>query len=278
MERRDTKTGRERLRRAAGLMRELSGAELGLYAASGAYFLFLSLIPLAALACSLLPITPLTRETVLEYLGTILPDVMEQLLQEVVEQVYMSGAAAISLSALLTLWSAGRALTGLIRGLDRICGAPESRSALGLRLRSCVYTLGLVTLMILSLSLVLFQRRLIRLLAAAWPEGGAFLAFLLQLRYLLAMLLLALCFALLYTFLPAGRRRLGRQFPGAMLTSLLWMLLTWLFTDYVQRAGGTSVYGSLATAVFGLLWIYLCMYILLLGAWVNVRLEAGRET
>lgn len=258
--------------RIRSFFRELAEMELGLYAASGAYFLFLSLIPLAALACSVLPLTPLTREMVLEYLSTVLPDAMEALLREILEQVYGNGAAAVSLSALLTLWSASKAFLGLIQGLERICGGKKPGGFLRLRAVSGLYTLALLLVVILSLLLALFRRRLFRLLASIRPPGGRLLLSLLRMRVFLAMILLALFFALLYTFLPSRRQRFRRQLPGAMLAALLWMLLTWLFSRYVTGLGGVTLYGSLASAVLALFWVYLCMYLILLGAFVNTRL------
>ena len=258
-----------RLRR---FFRGMGEAEMGLYAASGAYFLFLSLIPLSALVCSVLPLTPLTREEVLEYLSPVLPEVMETLLAEILEQVYAGGPGAFSLSALLTLWSASKAFVGLIQGLDRIYGSPPHRGFLRLRAVSGLYTLALLCIMLLSLLFTLFQRRLILLLAAAFPRSGGLLYSLLRLRCLLAMSLLALYFALLYAFLPARRPGFLRQLPGAMLTALLWMLLAWLFGRYVQGLGGVTLYGSLARVILALFWVYLCMYLILFGAYCNMRL------
>lgn len=259
--------------RIRGFFRDLSQLETGLYAASGAYFLFLSLIPLAALACSVLPLTPLSREEALEYLSAVLPEAMEALLREILEQVYRSGAAALSLSALLTLWSASKAFLGLIQGLDRIFGRDKPGGFFRLRAASGLYTLALLLVVLLSLLFALFRRRLIRLLAAVLPPGCGILLSLLRMRYFLAMLVLALFFALLYTFLPSRRQRFRRQLPGAMLAALLWMLLTWLFGSSVKGLGGIDLYGSLASAVLTLFWIYLCMELILLGAFVNARLS-----
>ena len=258
--------------RAKGFFRDLARTEPGLYAASGAYFLFLSLIPLSALACSVLPLTSLTREMVLEHLSAVLPEALEELLREILDQVYGNGAAAVSLSALLTLWSASKAFLGLIQGLDRIFGGEKAGGYLRLRAVSGLYTLALLLVVLLSLFLALFRRRLIRLLASLWPPGGGLLLSLLRMRYFLAMLFLALFFALLYTFLPSRRLPFRRQLPGAMLAALLWMLLTWLFGSSVKGLGGVTLYGSLATAVLALFWVYLCMYLILLGAFVNSRL------
>lgn len=264
-----------RLRRIAAFVQGMGDAELGLYAASGAYFLFLSLVPLVVLACSVIPLTPLTQETVLDYLSAVLPDVMEELLGEIVDQVYGNTAALLSVSALLTLWSAGKAMLGLIRGLNHVYRGVEVRGYLRQHLRSVVYTILLLAFLLLSLLLSLGQRRLLTLLSGLLHKGDITVP-LLRGRFPAAMLLLALSFTLMYKLLPSRKLRLSAQLPGGLLASALWMLLTWSFSFYIRHFGG-SLYGSLATVVFAMFWIYLCLYILMLGGYFNAWLERQRH-
>lgn len=62
--------------------------------------------------------------------------------------------------------------------------------------------------------------------------------------------------------------------PGSLMTSLLWLLLTLGFGFYVSRFGNyNATYGSLATVVVLLTWLYLSSYVLLFGAELNSELE-----
>ena len=250
-------------------------SQIGLYASSGAFFLFLALFPMAVLGCALLPLTDLNQEVILEQLSAILPDVMGQLLQVILAQVYDSYAGLLPLSGILTLWSAGKAFFGLLRGLDRIFGAQKPLNFFRARLLSALYTLLLLLAMLVFMVLIMFRRRLLALLSA-WELAQQLAEGLLRIRFLAAMLVLSLVFALLYRFLPRKSLPFNRQLPGALLASAGWMLLSWFFSFYVSRFGGGSVYGSLATVAFGLLWLYWCMYIILFGAYFNVYLEQLR--
>lgn len=254
--------------------------QMGLYASSGAFFLFLALFPMAVLGCALLPLTELNQEVILEHLSAILPDVMGELLQVILSQVYESYAGLLPLSGILTLWSAGKAFFGLLRGLDRIFGAQQPRNFFRARLLSALYTLLLLIAMLLAMLLIMFRRRLLVLLSD-WKLVQQLADGLLRIRFLAAMLVLALFFALIYRFLPRKSLPFARQLPGALLASAGWMLLSWFFSFYVSRFGGGSIYGSLATVAFGLLWLYWCMYIILFGAYFNVYLEQlrpGKQT
>ena len=131
--------------------------------------------------------------------------------------------------------------------------------------------------MLITLVLSLFQHSLLTGLARRWPEGRAFAETLLRLRFLPGMVLLAVFFSLLYKFLPKGKRRWLGQVPGALLTSALWMLVSWIFSLCLNRFGASSVYGSLATVAFALMWIYWCVALTLLGGCFNIWLGTLRS-
>ena len=258
-----------------GLIGIAGEAKIGVYASSGAFYLFLSIFPSAALVCSLLPLLPFTQEALLDYLSTVLPDFMRDLLKSIIEGMYSYSAAAFSISAILLVWSAGRAFIGIMRGLNRIYSG-EDRSILKLRGLSSLYMLVFLAFMLVTLGFSLFQKTLLENLAQRWPQSAGTVETILKLRFLPGMLVLAVFFSLLYQFLPNVRLRFADQLPGALLSAALWMLLSWLFSLYLNRFGAGSVYGSLATVAFALIWIYWCISLTLLGGCFNVWLCGKR--
>lgn len=250
-------------------------AKIGVYASSGAFYLFLALFPTAALLCSLLPLLPFTQEALLDYLSAVLPDFMGELLRSIIDGMYFYSAAAFSVSVLLLVWSSGKAFLGVMRGLNRIYSG-EDRSMLRLRGLSSLYMLVFLAFMLVTLGLSLFQKTLLGGLVQRWPQSAGTVETLMKLRFLPGMLLLALFFSLMYRFLPNVRLRYGDQLPGALLTAALWMLLSWVFSLYLSRFGAGSVYGSLATVAFALMWIYWCISLTLLGGCFNVWLTGKR--
>ncbi len=275
------KTGPERTEahgKLRGLRSGLKGfagiageAKLGVYASSGAFYLFLALFPTAALLCSLLTLLPFTQEALLDYLSAVLPDFMRELLKSIIDGMYSYSAAAFSVSLILLVWSAGKAFLGIMRGLNRIYSG-EDRSMLKLRGLSSLYMLVFLVFMLATLGLSLFQKTLLGSLMQRWPQSAGTAEALMKLRFLPGMLLLAFFFSLLYRFLPNAKLRYADQIPGALLAAALWMLLSWVFSLYLSRFGAGSVYGSLATVAFALMWIYWCISLTLLGGCFNVWL------
>jgi len=250
-------------------------AKLGVYASSGAFYLFLSIFPTAALLCSLLPLLPFTQEALLDYLSAVLPDFMQELLRSIIDGMYSYSAAAFSISVVLLLWSAGKAFIGVMRGLNRVYSG-EDRSMLKLRGLSSLYMLVFLAFMLVTLGLSLFQKTLLQSLVQRWPRSAGTVETLMKLRFFPGMLLLAAFFSLMYRFLPNAKLRYADQIPGALLAAALWMLLSWVFSLYLNRFGASSVYGSLATVAFSLMWIYWCISITLLGGCFNVWLGGKR--
>ena len=270
--------GRELHCRLAHLADVIREAKIGIYASSGAFYLFLALFPTAALLCALLSLLPYPREELLQYVVAALPDFVQELLRDILGGNYVTNAAAFSISALLLLWSAGKAFVGFMRGLNRVYCGEDRVNPLKLRGLSCLYMLVFLISMLVTLMLSLFQHSLLIGLALRWPRGRVLAETLLRLRFFPGMLLLAVYFSLLYKFLPKGKRFWFAQVPGALITSALWMLASWIFSLCLNRFGASSVYGSLATVAFALMWIYWCVALTLLGGCFNVWLGTLRST
>jgi len=67
---------------------------------------------------------------------------------------------------------------------------------------------------------------------------------------------------------------LKHQLPGAIFTAFGWTFASFLISVYMDIFKGFSnMYGSLTTIVLIMLWLYFCMYIMLLGGELNDILE-----
>lgn len=64
---------------------------------------------------------------------------------------------------------------------------------------------------------------------------------------------------------------------GSIAAAGAWLLFTWLFSLYIVYGGGYTTYGSLAAIIITLLWMYWCMYIILLGAYINMYIYRRRH-
>jgi len=80
---------------------------------------------------------------------------------------------------------------------------------------------------------------------------------------------LTVLFAMMYAYIPNEKLKFREQLTGAMFSAIIWSIFSWGFSLYVSRAGAYSIYGSLSIIVIVMLWLYFCMYIIMVGAYLN---------
>jgi membrane protein len=79
---------------------------------------------------------------------------------------------------------------------------------------------------------------------------------------------------LIFAFLPNGRNRLRDTVPGALLASLGWLVISDLFSIYVENfASLSNIYGSVYAIALSMLWLYFCLSLIFYSAAINQYLE-----
>jgi membrane protein len=92
----------------------------------------------------------------------------------------------------------------------------------------------------------------------------------------IALAATALLTALLYRYAPNRNQPWMQVWPGAILSTVLWLVMTLLFRWYVRNISNYNVlYGSVGTSMALLIWMYLLSAALLVGCEFNAALERG---
>lgn len=249
--------------------KHMSKKNISAFAASTAFFLFLSLIPMLMLLCSIIPYTPVTENNLLKAVTDIAPDSMKALLTGIIREVYDKSIGIISVTAIVTLWSAGKGMLALMRGLNAINDVEENRSYLLLRIVASLYTVIVVMLMLISLIIMVFGNTLVTIIKGEIPQTAYLFNILMQFRTLAVWLVITILVALMYTYMPGAKLGFKMQLPGAAVASVGWSVITFGFSVYIDKFNGFSTYGSLTTIIILMLWLYVCMYIVMAGAFLN---------
>lgn len=242
-------------------------------AAATTFYLFLSLIPMLILLCAIIPFTPLTEGDLMIALTEITPEATHPMIIGIIRDVYTQSAGVISVAAIFTLWSASRGVMALMRGLNVINCVKESRSTFVLRVIASVYTVIILSVLVLSLLMMVFGNFLMNLVMHYVPYLGPLIQFIINIRYLIFFILITLALALIYAYIPGARTKLKMQLPGAALAAWAFSLSSFGFSIYVDYFNGFSIYGSLTTIVIILMWLFFGIYVILLGAYINIYFE-----
>lgn len=257
-----------------GFLKQLNKDHVGAYAAQSAYFILLSFIPFVLLLVTLVKYTPLTQEIVTTALIRMVPEEFSSFIRVIVNEVFGKSAAFVPVSAIIALWSAGKGVNALSKGLNCIYQVEETRGYVINRLRSAVYTLIFVVAVAVTLLLLVFGNQIQMGIAERFPVIAKVTSVIVGMRTMITLVLLCLVFLMIYKFVPNRRATLKSQIPGAMVSSVAWSLFSLAFSIYIDLTPGTvNMYGSLTTLVLIMLWLYFCMWILLIGAEINSYFE-----
>lgn len=257
------------VRMITGFIRHMSKTNVNAYAASAAFFIFLSLIPIIILLCSLLPYTPLQKSDLQIAVNEVMPMPMVSFMLPLIDSLYNSTVGVMSLAAIVTVWSAGKGMLALMRGLNAMNGVMEDRNYVVQRILASFYTVIMLLLLLVSLILMVFGNTLVRVLSEYIPVLDELVSFLKLFKPLFSWGVLTAAFMVIYAYVPNVKLKVKNQFPGALFSAVAWNLFSWGFSIYIETFNDFSVYGSLSAIVVIMLWIYTCMYLLLVGAHIN---------
>jgi len=250
-------------------------------AAQTAYYFFFSLFPLFLFAAPLLSLIgdkQVMIEGVMSRLAGTLPGDAIDLVRGVVQDVVLAESAPglMSIGALLAAWAGSNIFSGLIDALNRAYDVEEGRTWWKKRLLALasVITAGLVLLT--ATAIMLGGEQVTEWLARQLGLGALAVMMWTTLQYPLAFALLVATAWMIYYFLPNIRQDRTQVLVGAIVATLLWILVTLVFRAYVVNFGSYSkTYGTVGGVIALLTWMYLSMLVLLIGGELNAEIHHG---
>jgi membrane protein len=242
--------------------------------AAAAFFGFLSFFPAigtVALIYGIVANGPLVAETVAS-VRYVLPSMALSILDEQLKLLAAAPPTTLGLGLLisipLALWSGSRGVEALLYAMSRVRGQPEKRGFITEALISIGLTIGGSIFLVVALLTIAGLPALL-----PFPTGSEWL--ILVLRWPVLLVVTVGVLSVLYRWGPDRHPRRWRYiWPGAILSSLLWLLAGAIFSIYVENFSNYSAtFGSVSAAVVLLLWMYNSAQILVLGAAFNTALE-----
>lgn len=250
---------------------EITKDHVGAYAAQTAFFFMLCMIPIILLLLTMVQYTPVTKADVMTAVIQVFPSSVDSLITSIVNQVYNQSSGIIPITIVVALWSAGKGVLAMSSGLNCVYNCRETRNYFFLRIRATVYTVMFILVIIFLLVLSVFGNSLNIFIAEHVPFLRNMADWLIRARNIITPIVMIVFLLLIYKFLPNRRDTYKRQLPGAVFSTLGWMVISWVFSVYVDVFKGfSSMYGSLTTIMLIMMWMYFCMYCILIGGELNI--------
>jgi YihY family inner membrane protein len=262
-------------------VREFQVDNLKDWAAALTYYSVLSIFPALLVLISLLDLAGQTTiQKLLDNLGQVAPGSVNQILEGAIRNLRQTrgSAGVLALAGLaVALWSASNYIAAFMRASNAIYDVPEGRPVWKtLPIRIAVTVVVMVLLAASAVAVVAtggLADRLGRLLGL----GRAVVTAWDLVKWPVLLLIVGFLFALLYWASPNAKQGFRWVTPGGTLAVVVWVIASVAFAIYVANFGSyNKTYGSLASVIIFLVWLWLSNTAILLGAELNAELERSR--
>lgn len=252
-------------------------ADISIRCAGVAFFTFFSIFP--AIAASVLTYGLfLDRQVLRTHLGAIEPflppeafTIISDRLDALLAQPETGLGLGLLFALAVALWSGSRGIGSLVGLMSEAYRENDKRSFIVSALLSIGLTVGGIVFLAVAIVTVAALPAIFLIL----PFGEFFERLVLLLRWPLLFLFVMAALMVLYRLGPDRKdAQLVWLVPGAFISTVGWVLLSLLFSFYVENFGNFSAtFGSLSVAVVTMLWLNYTILIFTLGALLNAEAE-----
>ena len=259
------------------IISQISDDNMQIVSAGIAFYFFMALFPalLAMVNIYSLIIAPDKLKEHFNSLNEILPpsayDIITGIIQPIIEQPNTTLGWSLAISILISLWSANKGTSALFQGVNIAYDETDNRGFIKKTGLTLIFTIGAIFLGLICLMLLIFYPAFVNEL----PISGGIETLIGWVRWILIALIFIFGLGMLYKKAPD---RDDPEFKwlshGAVVSTLLWIVGSLLFSWYVQNFGSyDKVYGSFAAVIILMLWLFITAFIILLGAELNSETE-----
>jgi membrane protein len=211
--------------------------------------------------------------------ATALPGQIATLLTSQIEHTEAAAGAGFAIGgALLALWGASRGAASLMTALNDMFEKEETRAWWMRQVIAIVTTLVVAAILLVAMALIAAGPALGDAIQERLQLGVVFDVAWTIVRWVVAVGLVMLVWAIIYRYLPDTDAPFRIFTPGAAVGVVLWFGVTQLFGVYLDRFGDyEKTYGALATVIVFMTWLWISNLTLLIGAEVNDALAELRK-
>ena len=272
------RTGFGRL--AADMVQRYYAHDVARDSAALTYYLLFAIFPLLIFISTLLGLLELDIAYITSVLEPLFPADVLNVVRSYLEYVSANPSRQLLwFSLVFSIWFPMRASGCLMHSLRKAFGRSAPESLWRSQLRILLFTVWLIVVIAVTLCLVVVGRTVLEFVGRFVSVTEAFITAWSSLRFVVLALVMVVTLVVLYMLSQGQRRPLREVLPGVASSLAAWMVLSLAFSYYVEHVGQYSVlYGSIATVIVVLLWLYMSGQVLILGAEFSAALTEAKKT
>lgn len=244
-----------------------------------AYDILFSSFPFILLTMSLVGFVKIDPIEVINGLQGIMPDQLYGLVASISLQLLQTrNSNVLSFSLIFALYSASRAFRAIRYGLNRAYDEKEDKNIIKVSLLSILFMIIIAMLIIFVLIFIVFGSLISSALVKLLGLNIEIIQYLRWMRYPIGFLGMIFVFSSIYRLVPSKKIRWYEAIPGAIFTSIVWIVFSLGFAFYVNTFGKyTDLYGSIGTIIVALIWLQMISITILLGGELNAMISEEKS-
>lgn len=236
-----------------------------------AYFLMLAFIPFLIFLITLIGKSRISSDDLLMFLSTIMPKTSFELIKTTIGTIIDTQRSDVMWgSIILAIWVSSSGFGAVIKGLNMSYDVQETRSYILRKFLSIVYTLLLAWTIAMTLLLFVFGGVIEKFIILKLHHQFLIKIFWYAGRYSIILIVMFIIFLFLYNVTPCKRLGWKEVMPGAIFTTIGWIITSLIFTFYVNNFNNYArIYGGLSAVFAIMIWLFISSLTLLVGGELN---------
>lgn len=234
-----------------------------------AFFFLLTLAPILGLIIAICGKFPFLTDYLSNGINGNVPEVVRQMF------AYISPGGVDSnwiIFFITVLFLSSTGTYSMIVASNTIYGVNRT-SYIADRIKALIMMMILIVLLLFMILVPVFGDMIISLVFDITKSDliqGLILAIYGILKYPISILTIFISLKILYTLAPDKKVRSANTTYGAIFTSIMWVIVTYLYSFYIEIASFSTIYGNVTQLIVLMWWIYILAYLFVLGMALNV--------
>ncbi|MBG9988745.1 YihY/virulence factor BrkB family protein [Aerococcaceae bacterium DSM 111176] len=243
----------------------------GSYAAELSFYVIWSIVPLALALANVVAVLPINQVDFVEVMQRVLPDEVEPAIMPLLESyLNQTSTGVFSFSLVISLWPASNIYNTLQRVLNTIYKVDKPTNAVLGRVFAYVSTIVVVIGGIALSFVFVFGETVLNFLRNTFQINLWVLDYIVQQSAIIGLISVFVALLFVYYFIPDIKLPFKYAIPGALFSTLGFLIVSQLFTIYVSMTNRGTGNGTMGVFVVFVIWLYFNSMILALGGYINI--------
>ncbi len=252
------------------IYKTLAKIEMGMLPASLAYNFVLAIIPILTLIILIASSFNISIDSVITFVNNLLPQQASNFVIEIISgKGFDNAVGAFNIAAFVIATNGTYAIVKASNTLYHV----EKSDAIKNRIKSVILLITILTLLIFLIIVPTFGEKILEFI-----KNNDILENIIDeviflftiIKWPITFLILYFNIKLIYTIAPSTKVLSKDTTKGALVTTILWIVLTAIFGYYLKYFARYDIlYGNLSSIIILMIWLYMISYVFILGIVIN---------